>query len=111
MALHKILHNNMEQIIALFSRYDVERVYAFGSVVGDSFKETESDIDLIVEMASIPPLEKEEQLLSLWNAHEALLGRDVDLLTEKAIKNPYLRSSIERTKELIYDRAGQKVSI
>ena len=33
---------------------------------------------------------------------EELLGRDVDLLEEQAIKNPYLKRNVDATKALIY---------
>jgi hypothetical protein len=33
------------------------------------------------------------------------------LLTEDSIRNPYLRSNINRTKKLIYDGEGEKVFV
>jgi hypothetical protein len=33
---------------------------------------------------------------------EELFGRDVDLLEEQTIRNPYLKKSVDATKTLIY---------
>lgn len=35
-------------------------------------------------------------------ALEDVLGREVDLLEEQAIRNPYLKENIDRTKALMY---------
>jgi len=111
MRINPIIENHFDQLVALCKKYKVERVYAFGSVVTGKFDVSSSDIDLIVELAPLPPLEKGENLLSLWNELEELYGREVDLLTDKPIRNPYLKKTIEETKQLIYDREGQEISV
>ena len=51
---------------------------------------------------------KDYKILSFWDKIEALFQRKVDLLTDDTIKNPYLKSNINRTKKLIYDGEGEK---
>ncbi len=111
MSLPYILEKHFESLAALCEQYDVERLYAFGSVVSDRFDEARSDLDFIAEMQPMPPLERGENLMNFWTALEELFDRKIDLLTDQPIKNPYLRESIEATKQLIYDRTSQKVSI
>lgn len=111
MRVNPIIEKKFDQLVSLCKKYRVNRLYAFGSVVTGGFDRESSDIDLIVELESMPPLEKGEKLLSLWNELEELYGKEVDLLTDKPIRNPYLRKSIERTKQLIYEREGEKISI
>lgn len=111
MDLTPFLAEKREALSALFRRYAVERVYAFGSSVSSRFDDEHSDVDLIVHLGDLPPLERGRQLLALWEDLETLLDRKVDLLTDKPIRNPYLRRSIEATKLLIYDRTGQKVPV
>jgi predicted nucleotidyltransferase len=84
---------------------------AFGSVVSNQFDPEKSDLDFLVEMEEMPPLERGENLIGLWEALEALFARKVDLITNQPIKNPYLRDSIERSKLLIYDRESEKVFV
>lgn len=86
-------------------------LYAFGSSVTDNFDAENSDIDLLVEIEGIDPLERGEKLISLWDNFETFFRRKVDLLTDSSIRNPYLRKSIDSTKILIYDGSGQKVLI
>jgi len=38
----------------------------------------------------------------LREALEALFGRDVDLVTLTAVRNPYMKADIERTRTLLY---------
>lgn len=106
-----IIEMHFAQLVTLCKKYKVERIYAFGSVVSGGFDKDRSDIDLIVELAPMPPLEKGEKLLSLWNDLEGLFNREVDLLTDKPIQNPYLKKSIEATKQLIYEREGEKIPV
>jgi len=61
-----------------------------------------SDIDLIVDFKTIDVYEYADNYFDLKFELEKLFKRDVDLLEDKAIKNPYLRQSIDSTKELIY---------
>jgi predicted nucleotidyltransferase len=105
-----IIEKHFDQLVSLCKKYRVERMYAFGSVVSGGFDVEKSDVDLIVELASMPPLEKGEKLLLLWSDLEDLFKREVDLLTDKPIQNPYLKKSIEATKQLIYEREGEKIS-
>lgn len=96
--------------IELCEKHDVKYLYAFGSSVStDKFDKDNSDIDLLVEVDTEDPLKRGENLLSLWDSFELFFKRKVDLLTDSAIKNPYLRNSIDTTKVLIYD--GKRAQI
>ena len=86
-------------------------IYAFGSSVSDRFDPDKSDIDLLLEIDTQDPIEKGEELLSLWDLLEEFFKRRVDLLTESSIRNPFLRKSIDSSKVLIYDGTGQKVLV
>lgn len=95
----------------LCQEHQVRYLYAFGSSVTDRFDYNNSDIDLLVEIDNNDPIERGEKLISLWDKFEDFFNRKVDLLTESSIRNPFLRRSIDATKILIYDRAGQKVLV
>lgn len=84
-------------------------MYAFGSAVGDSFDINNSDIDILVEINDMDPIERGGKLLSLWDNLEAFFHRKIDLLTESSLKNPFLKESIDKTKVLIYDSNGIKI--
>ena len=49
------------------------------------------------------PTEYTENYFGLAEALERLFGRQVDLLTERSVRNPYFREIIEATRQLIYE--------
>jgi predicted nucleotidyltransferase len=91
----------LPQIIMLCQKYSVSSLYVFGSVLTDRFNE-QSDIDLVVDIDSNNPLDYAGKYFDLKFALQDMLKRPVDLLEEKAIRNPYLRKEIDNTKQLIY---------
>jgi len=107
--LPEIIEQNISKLSELCSQFGVERMYAFGSVVTDKFDPEKSDLDFIVELEKMTLLNRGEKLISLWEALEDLFSKKVDLITDQPIKNQYLRASIEKTKQLIYDRESEKV--
>lgn len=107
----KLIQKRQADFLSLCSSHKVSRIYAFGSSVTDRFNPSTSDIDLLVEVGIEEAAERGEVLLSLWDKLELFFGRKVDLLTEDSIRNPYLKSNINRTKKLIYDREGEKVFV
>jgi len=96
---------------SLCQSHKVKYLYAFGSSVTDRFDFENSDIDLLVEIDDIDPIERGEKLISLWDLFEIFSHRKVDLLTDSSIHNPYLRKNIDSTKILIYDGSMQKVLV
>jgi hypothetical protein len=106
----EIAKNKMDFIV-LCKHHKVKFLYAFGSSVTEQFNPEKSDIDLLIEIDSKDPIERGENLLSLWDLFEDFFKRKVDLLTDSSIRNPFLRKSIDSTKVLIYDGTGEKVLI
>jgi len=89
----------------------VKKFYLFGSALTTHFDESNSDIDVLVETKNIPPEEKGECLIALWEDLEKLFNRKVDLLTENSLRNPYLAREIEQTRKLIYDEQTKQIFI
>ena len=75
----------------LSARYGVERLALFGSTVRDSDR-PDSDIDVLV---SFDGPATSERYFGVQFFLEDLLGRPVDLVTDKALR-PELRPFIER---------------
>ncbi|MBS1595285.1 MAG: nucleotidyltransferase domain-containing protein [Bacteroidetes bacterium] len=78
------------------------RAYAFGSSVRDTFT-SESDVDILVDVDDkLDPVELGSHLWELQFSLENALGRRVDLLTSRSLKNPFFIKSVEASKQLIY---------
>lgn len=92
---------NIQKIIALCQRYKVNRLFVFGSILTSRFR-SDSDVDMLVDFKELPLEDYADNYLSLKSDLSLLLGREVDLLEDKGIRNPVLRNNIDRTKLLIY---------
>ena len=94
-----------------YNNLAVSKLYFFGSALTPKFNDETSDVDVLVEVTNLPPEERGESLIALWDNLESLFNRKVDLLTENALRNPFLKKEVERTKKLIYDRQSNQVFI
>ncbi|MCF0058195.1 nucleotidyltransferase domain-containing protein [Dyadobacter sp. CY356] len=88
-------------IIKLCETHKVKSLYAFGSILTDSFN-NESDIDLIVDFEEIETEEYADNYFDLKFSLQKILERPIDLLEEQAIKNPYFRKSVDQHRKLVY---------
>jgi predicted nucleotidyltransferase len=89
------------EIVKLCKTHKVKSLYAFGSVLTDKFNH-ESDIDLIVDFANIALEDYADNYFDFKFSLQDILKRPIDLLEEKAIKNPYFKQSINQQKQLVY---------
>lgn len=96
-----LVERNIDKISDLCLEHRVGRLFAFGSVLTDRFK-NDSDIDLLVEFQGVDLYDYADNYFDLKFSLENLFKRNVDLLEDKAITNPYLRQSIDSSKQLIY---------
>ncbi|HMU06887.1 MAG TPA: nucleotidyltransferase domain-containing protein [Kaistella sp.] len=92
---------NINEIIKLCETHQVASLYVFGSVLSEKFN-AESDIDFLVNFKEINLSDYADNYFNLKFSLEDLLKRNVDLLEEKALKNPYFIESINQQKELVY---------
>jgi len=90
-----------QQINELCQHYNVNRLFAFGSVLTDSFSE-QSDVDLMVAFNDIPVEEYADNYFDFKFSLQNIFNRSVDLLEEQAIKNPYFRQNVDSNKQIIY---------
>lgn len=99
----QLIEDNRQGIEEFCRRFHVARLEVFGSAVTGEFDPQRSDVDFLVEF-------REGQNLGPWLAHyqdfkaslEELLGRRVDLVMPKAMKNPYFIREVNRTRKLLY---------
>ena len=110
MDLKRSIKAKPDEFVALCRTHDVDTLYVFGSSTSDRFDEAKSDIDLLVELKTEDPVERGEKLMDLWEKFEMFFQRKVDLLTNKSLRNPILKKSIDASKILIYDGQRQEVS-
>ena len=96
--MQNIVQQYLPQIKELMQHYGVQRAYAFGSAVKNSMHET-SDVDFIISFPNDMDYETyANNYFDLAHALEDLLKKQVDLVTAKTLKNPYLLQTINSHK-------------
>jgi hypothetical protein len=82
-------------------KYKVRRLFVFGSILTDRFND-ESDIDMIVDFKKDEVTDYFDNYFDFKYSLQDLLGREVELIEEQTIRNPYFRKNVDSTKRLIY---------
>lgn len=96
-----LLEKYQNDIKLLCVKYNVSRLYALGSVLTDKFKDS-SDVDLIVSFDKVKIDDYANNYYNLKFSLEDIFKRPVDLLEEKALKNPYFNKLVEKQRQLVY---------
>lgn len=100
--MNSILEDNLEIIRLICKEHHVIRMYAFGSVCTSHF-DGNSDIDLLVAFEPLEFGDYTDNYFQLVESLEELLHRNVDLVTEPSLSNPYFIKSVESSKVPLYD--------
>jgi uncharacterized protein len=103
-----VIEQRKDAVAALCRRFGVLRLDLFGSAATGAFREADSDLDFVVVFADTRAPGYADRYLGFADALEDLFGRSVDLLTERSIRNPYLRRSIEASRQTIYERRDEE---
>lgn len=86
----------------LCESHNVKRLYAFGSVLTGDFNNN-SDVDLMVDFNTMSVENYADNYLDLKFSLQDIFKRPVDLLEEKAIKNPYFKDVVTKNRKLVYE--------
>jgi len=98
----KMVEDNINHVRDLCKKHQVRNLYLIGSSVSDSLSKS-SDIDFVVIFSdSLPLLDYADNYFDLKFSLEKLFKREVDLIEEKAIQNPFFLSEVNNTKVPIY---------
>jgi predicted nucleotidyltransferase len=98
-----IITQNIQQIAGICRKFNVMRLWAFGSVLTPRFN-AESDIDLLVDFdkSKISLENYSSNFFGFQFELESLFNRRVDITENSAVKNLYFRQELDETKSLIY---------
>lgn len=83
------------------ARYGVRRLRVFGSVLTDCFDPERSDVDFLVDFEPGRP-DPFDDYFGLRESLEAIVGRDVDLIVARAVRNPYFRAEAWEQAQDLY---------
>ncbi len=91
-----------EAIASVSGQFDVERLFVFGSALGDDLLPGESDVDLLIEFKPMDRGKKVHAHFSVLSELKKLSQTNVDVVMAGAIKDRVIAKEIERTKQLVY---------
>ena len=90
-----------EAIRRACERYGVERLRVFGSVLTDRFDPKTSDVDLLVTFR--PGRENlYHDYFDLKFELERIVGRGVDLVVERSVRNPFFKAAVFGSAQDLY---------
>ena len=101
MHMNHIIIDSYDKIKELCEQHSVQNLYVFGSVLTPWFT-SDSDIDFLVHFNTDGIADYVTNFFSLKQSLESELGRPVDLVEDKSIRNPVFRHNVDRTKVPIY---------
>lgn len=81
-------------------RWRIRELSVFGSALRDDFNPN-SNLDFLVSFEPGTPLDI-DRLLDMKEELETRLGRPVDLVEKEAMRNPWRRHEILKTRQVIY---------
>lgn len=104
------LVEHRDAIARLCREHGVARLEVYGSAADGRFDPQRSDFDFIACFAPEAQDSIAQHFVEFGEALERLLGRHVDLMTDRPIANPYFRRAVDASRREIYVRAPAQAS-
>ena len=98
-----LLAEKLPELERLCRLHGVKRLEVVGSAARElDFDPTRSDVDFLVEFEPGRLPASLGEFFGFREALEQTVGRAVDLVMLDAVRNPYVRESLERNRRLLY---------
>jgi uncharacterized protein len=98
-----LVEKKMVSLRSLCKTHCVEKLFLFGSATKGKLQEN-SDLDFLVNFSSDLQLpDYADNYFDLLEKLQQLFGREIDLISEKSLKNPVLIQEINKTKVPVYE--------
>lgn len=92
---------DMQAIRLACEQYGVQRLRVFGSALSDRFDPEHSDIDFLVDF--LPGRSDVfDDYFGLREVLAEIVGREVDLIVARAVRNPYFKASAFNSAQDVY---------
>ena len=99
----KMIKEHQQDLHNLCRRFNVKRLDIFGSALSEEkFDVQRSDMDFLVEFEQIEAIDHAKAYFGLLQALQDMFCCNIDLIEIKAVRNPYLLDSINKSRSLIY---------
>ncbi len=96
-----LIEEQKDVIAKICAQLRVKRLDLVGSAARADFQPERSDIDVLVEFEGVERLF--DRYFELKVRLEEEFGRQVDVIQDSAVRNPYVRESLEQDRVRIYE--------
>jgi hypothetical protein len=100
--MNSIIEQHRQAVERLCRRLGVKTLELFGSASDGSFDPVHSDLDFLVEFLPLPEGQLAPDYFGLLHGLEDTFHCKIDLVMDRAIRNPYFRRSVNRTRRVVY---------
>jgi hypothetical protein len=90
----------MDKISAFCKKWKIKEFSLFGSVLRDDFR-PDSDVDALISFVENPGWDLYDWV-NMIEELKTIFGREVDLVSQKGLRNPFRRQNILATREVLY---------
>ena len=99
----KLIELKMSDLITLCKKYKVSKLWVFGSILTPRFND-QSDIDFSVSFnkSKIKLEDYADNYFDFQENLKLLFQREIDLVCDDSVSNPYFKQELNKTKLLIY---------
>lgn len=104
-----LIEQHKAEIESLCEKHKVNSLDLVGSFAKGTYN-SESDVDFLVTFGDVDLYDYADNYYDLFTSLENVLERKVDLISEKAIDNPYLLKSFNRNRIKIYERRNPRLA-
>lgn len=94
--------DDVSELAPLCRRCNVARLDLFGSAATAAFDPATSDLDFLVVFAPMPPVAYADAYFRLREGLERLFDREIDLVTEASLANPYFRRRVNSERRVLF---------
>lgn len=101
--MQQLIEKHKKELIDISKTLEINKLYIFGSATSDDFND-DSDIDFLISFAdNLSVDEYTDNYFKLQYKLRELFNRDIDIVTERTLSNPFFIESINESKQLIYE--------
>ena len=101
--MQPIIESKKELLTGICVSLNIKRLHVFGSAANGKFN-ANSDIDFLISFSDNLSIEEyTNNYFSLQYQLREMFHREIDIVTERSLSNPYFIESINESKELIYE--------
>ena len=97
-----LVRQQHSHLLQLCQKHHVRRLEVFGSAADETFQPDTSDLDFLVEYLPLSNGDYVDAYFGLLSDLEDLFQLKIDLVVDRAIRNPYFRKGVDQTRQVIY---------